>query len=88
MEYQSIIYGSIVFLALVFSDLGVTGVAAISGPLAALILEYEAIRKQRESATLSLPETKSASAPTLQQMFAHYPVTTGLAKDSEQLVCG
>ena len=49
MESSSIFYGSIVFLALVFADLGVTGVAAISGPLAALLLHIDAFLKRRDS---------------------------------------
>jgi hypothetical protein len=50
MENQSIFYSAIIFLALIFGDLGVTGIASISGPLAALLLELEAWRKQRKLA--------------------------------------
>lgn len=88
MECQSIIYGSIVFLALIFGDLGVTGVAAISGPLAALILEIEAIRKHREQAGITSQEATLIPAPKFEQAFTHYPAATVLVKDSEQLACG
>ena len=47
MERQSVTYGCIVFLALVFADLGVTGIAAISGPAAAMLLHYDALRAKR-----------------------------------------
>jgi hypothetical protein len=88
MECQSIIYGSIVFLALIFGDLGVTGVAAISGPLAALILKIEAIRKHREQAGTTFQDRPQIPAPTLDLAHAHNPAATGHVKDSEQLACG
>ena len=87
MEFQSIIYGSIVFLALIFGDLGVTGVAAVSGPLAALILEIEAIRKHRELASLSTQDATSIHSPRFEKTYRHYPAATGLANEPEQFAC-
>jgi len=55
MEANSIIYGAIVFLALVFGDLGVSGVAAISGPLAAVLLEIDSLRKKRGASVSNSP---------------------------------
>jgi hypothetical protein len=92
MEFQSVIYGSIVFLALIFGDLGVTGVAALSGPLAALILEIEVIRKRREKGgILSLDpsqETHLIPAPKFEHAHIHYSEAIDLSKGSEPLACG
>ena len=87
MEFQSVIYGSIVFMALIFGDLGVTGITAISGPMAALILELEAMRKHRGEARFAPQGTHALAIPKFENTRTRYSDATELAKDSEQLAC-